>query len=80
MDQYHGEETPGPQVYEGRISAKERCICELQEGPKEGSNDGRMGMGDAEFVEVMDVSETEYYRREEYSSLVRGLSEDEKGN
>lgn len=64
MDQDHSQERTGPDEEEGRVDAEERCVGELEDCAGDGHGEGHLWVGNAELVEMVNVSETEDNRGE----------------
>lgn len=72
MDQNDGKERSRPQKEEVCVGSKEGSIRKLQDRAGNGSHQGRLRVGDAEFVKVVDVSKAKDNRRQEdYSADAR---------
>lgn len=65
MEQYHCDEGAGSQVHERGVPAKEGRVGELEQRSQECRCDGGMGMGEGEFIQVMDVGDAKVERGEE---------------
>ena len=65
VDEDDGVEGAGADVDEGGEPAEEGGIGELEEGAKEDGEEGCVGVGESEFVEVMDVGDAEVEGRDE---------------
>ena len=56
MNEHHAPDAPRAQEQETRIPAEDGGVCELDEAADQGWYDGGTGrVGEAEFVEVVDV-------------------------
>ncbi len=69
MHQHHGPQTAHSQKQKTRIPAKQGRIDELQRRAQEAGEQGRVGVREGVFVEVVDVGDCE----------VEGGEEDERG-
>src|SRR5690606_19636871 len=74
------KETPCSDEYKGRICSKKGRVRQLQQRATNGGEDGHVRMGQTEFVEVMDVSEAEYDRRQVDDAAKRHTGSDKEGD
>lgn len=68
VDQNDGKKRSRPQKEEVCVGSKEGGIRKLQNGAGNGSHQGRLRVGNAEFVKVVKVSKAKDNRRQEDDS------------